>query len=156
MQPCGLQTQRKRYTCFETAGGSGWWWRLQAGSGGSCGQVFAGKENSFSLGEYQAVKVGAARAETLKIKGRMATGIDPGVFRKMEKEKRSGENSFTMVAREWIALKSPGWSLTHSNKMTSVLENDVFPYIGTRDIGEITAPEILAVPKRVDTRPESS
>lgn len=120
------------------------WWKLRA--------VFAGKENSFSLGEYPAVKVGAARAEMLKIKGRMAAGIDPGVFRKMEKEKRSGENSFTMVAREWIALKSPGWSPSHTSKMTSVLENDVFPYIGVRDIGEITAPEMLAVLKRIDTR----
>ncbi|MDW7773154.1 MAG: Arm DNA-binding domain-containing protein [Desulfobulbaceae bacterium] len=79
--------------------------------------MFAGKENSFSLGEYPAVKVAAARAEMLKIKGRLAAGIDPGVFRKMEKEKRSGENSFTMVAREWIALKNPCWSPSHKPRI---------------------------------------
>jgi|MTBAKSStandDraft_1061840.scaffolds.fasta_scaffold08156_6 integrase len=120
------------------------WWKLRV--------VFAKKENSFSLGEYPAVTLAAAREEKLRVKGQKAGGVDPGVLRKLEKMKRSGEMSFASVAREWIALKSPGWSPSHTNKMVSVLEKDVFPYIGTRDIGEITTPEMLAVLKRVDTR----
>lgn len=87
----------------------------------------------------------AARSEMIKAKGRMVAVIDLGVFRKKEKEKRSGENSFTMVAREWTTLKSPGWSPSHTQKMITVLEKYVFSYVGSRDLGEITAPGMLAV-----------
>jgi len=120
------------------------WWKLRI--------VFAKKENSFSLGEYPAVTIAAARAELLKTKGKKAAGIDPGVFRKMTKSQQSGDGSFENVAREWIALRSPGWSPSHLEKMTTILEKDVFPYIGSRPISEITAPEILTVLKRIDVR----
>jgi len=120
------------------------WWKLRV--------VFAKKENSFSLGEYPAVTLAAARAEVLKVKGKMAADIDPGAFRKMEKNRRTGEGSFEAVAREWIELKKPGWSPSHLEKTTTILEKDVFPYIGSRTIGEITPPEILSVLKRVDVR----
>lgn len=120
------------------------WWKLRV--------VFAKKENSFSLGEYPAVTLSAARAEMIKVKGQVAAGIDPGVFRKVEKTQRSGEGSFEAVANEWCALKRSGWSPSHSEKMAAVLKKDVFPYIGSRSIKEITPPEVLAMLKRVDVR----
>jgi len=120
------------------------WWKLRV--------VFAKKKNSFSLGEYPAVTLAFARAEVTKIKGKIAAGIDPSVYRKMEKAQQFGDGSFENVAREWITLRSPGWSPSHLEKMTTILEKDVFPYIGSRPIADISAPEILNVLKRIDVR----
>ena len=120
------------------------WWRLRI--------TFAKKENTFSLGDYPVVTLAMAREESLKIRSRSAKGIDPGVFRKSEKAQQSGEGTFESIAREWMALKSPGWSPSHREKTRSILEKDVFPYIGSRPIGEISPGELLAVLKRVDVR----
>jgi len=120
------------------------WWRLRI--------TFAKKENTFSLGDYPVVTLAMAREESLKIRSRSARGIDPGVFRKSEKAQRCGEGTFEAVAREWMALKSPGWSQSHKGKTNAILEKDVFPYIGSRPIGEISAGELLSVLKRIDIR----
>lgn len=120
------------------------WWKLRV--------VFAKKENSFSLGDYPAVSLANAREKQQAARKNIAAGIDPGAMRKAEKATQSGEGSFEAVAREWVALKSPAWSPSHTGKTISILEKDVFPYIGSRPIGEITAPEMLALLKRVDTR----
>ena len=120
------------------------WWRLRI--------IFAKKENTFSLGEYPLVTLATAREEAFKIRSRSAKGIDPGVFRKTEKAQQCGDGTFESVARDWMALKSPGWSQSHREKTRAILEKDVFPYIGVRPIGEISPGELLAVLKRIDIR----
>nr|WP_176754720.1 hypothetical protein [Nitrosospira sp. Nl5] len=47
---------------------------------------------------------------------------------------------------------APNWADTHSSKVIRRLEVDVFPWIGRRPIGEITAPELLGVLRRVEDR----
>ena len=47
---------------------------------------------------------------------------------------------------------SPNWARHHSSKVIRRLEDDAFPWIGGRPIGEITAPELLAVLRRVESR----
>ncbi|MDW7774375.1 MAG: tyrosine-type recombinase/integrase [Desulfobulbaceae bacterium] len=125
-------------------GPGGKWWRFK--------YRFQGKEKQLSFGTYPEVSLALARERRDAARKQVATGIDPSVYRREEKEQWSGSGSFEEVAREWIELKSPGWSPSHINKTTSILEKDVFPYIGSRHIGEITPPEILAVLRRIDTR----
>lgn len=61
-------------------------------------------------------------------------------------------NSFEVVAREWIAKYSPTWAKSHSSKVSKRLENDVFPWLGRRPIGEISAPDVLIVLRRIESR----
>ena len=124
--------------------GGGKWWRFK--------YRFGGKEKLLSFGTYPEISLSSARAKKDAARKQVAEGIDPSLFRKEEKVQTSGELSFEAVAREWIRLKSPGWSPSHTDKTIAILEKDVFPYIGTRSIGEITPPEVLSVLKRVDTR----
>ena len=124
--------------------GGGKWWRFK--------YRFGGREKLLSFGTYPEISLSSARAKKDAARKQVAEGIDPSLFRKEEKVQTSGELSFEAVAREWIRLKSPGWSLSHTEKTISILEKDVFPYIGTRSIGEITPPDVLSVLKRVDTR----
>ena len=60
-------------------------------------------------------------------------------------------NAFEIVCREWLekwrTTVEPG---THQG--LGALEKNVFPWLGSRPIAEITAPEVLAVLRRVDER----
>ncbi len=129
---------------LEVAPAGGKWWRFK--------YRFGGKEKRFSLGVYPDVSLKDAREKKDAARKLLTQGIDPGEEKKSSKVTASGAGSFEAVAREWINLKSPGWSPSHTEKTISILERDVFPYIGSRLIGEITPPDMLALLKRIDTR----
>jgi len=81
-----------------------------------------------------------------------AAGIDPGEARKAEKLARAGAESFEAIAREWHAKFSPNWVPRHGARIMRRLENDLFPWLGKRPIGEIKAPELLAALRRIESR----
>jgi integrase len=56
------------------------------------------------------------------------------------------------VAREWLDGRKSHVKPAQHIKTLARLKNDVFPWIGKRPISELTAPEILAVLRRVDRR----
>ena len=82
----------------------------------------------------------------------MAAGIDPSEARKAAKAARGGEDSFEAVAREWHAKHAPRWAPGTPSKIIGRLERDVFPSLGARPVGEVTAPELLAVLRRIEAR----
>ena len=63
-------------------------------------------------------------------------------------------NSFEAVAREWLEIKSPEWVDETAKRATAWLENNVFPVIGKRPIGELeyNAPALLDVLQRMVKR----
>lgn len=126
------------------AGGK--WWRLK--------YRYGGKGKLLSLGTYPAVKLKQARAKRDGLRAQLAAGIDPGQVRKSMKAAQSGltADSFESVAREWFAKQASTWAEGHSSKIIRRLEMDVFPYAGKRPIGAITAPDLLAILRRVEDR----
>ena len=113
---------------------------------------FGGKEKRLSLGKYPEVSLKDVRIRHQEARKNLAQGIDPAEVKKVVKSNQSGEFSFEAIAREWIALKSPGWSLSHREKTLTILEKDIFPFIGAKPIEELRPAELLAVLKRIDTR----
>jgi hypothetical protein len=67
-------------------------------------------------------------------------------------EKAAGADSFEAVAREWFGKFSASWADTHSDKIIRRLENDIFPWLGSRPVGQITPPELLACLRRIESR----
>src|SRR5680860_412475 len=122
----------------------GKWWRLK--------YRFGGKAKLLSLGTYPAVSLKDARAKRDALRAQLAAGIDPGQARKAEKATRGGANSFEAVAREWIGKYAPTWAESHSTKVIWRLERDVFPWLGVRPVGSVTASELLAVLRRIESR----
>lgn len=59
-------------------------------------------------------------------------------------------NSFKVVAREWLAKQT--WVDHYRVKVESWQANDVWPYIGSRAIAQLTAPDFLAVGQRIEER----
>jgi integrase len=115
---------------------------------------FGGKEKRLSLGVYPDVGLKEARTRRDEARKLLADGTDPGENRKATKSAKveRAANSFEVVAREWHAINAPTWAASHADKIIARLENDVFPWLGAKPIADITAPQILAVVRRIDGR----
>ena len=124
----------------------GKWWRLK--------YRFDGKEKRLSLGVYPEVSLRLARTRRDDTRKLLAEGIDPSENRKAQKTARADRaaNSVETVAREWYAKYSTTWVKNHGNRILRRLERDIFPWIGGRPIAEVTAPELLAVIRRIEAR----
>ena len=131
---------------LEVAPAGGKWWRLK--------YRFGGKEKRISLGVYPAVGLKEARDRRDEARKLLANDIDPGENRKAQKAAKveRAANSFEVIAREWFAKHSPGWATGHAAKIMGRLEKDAFPWLGSRPIAEINAPELLTVLRRVEAR----
>jgi len=130
---------------LEVAPSGGKWWRLK--------YRFGGKEKRLSLGVYPDVSLAQARERRDEARKMLAQGLDPGEVRKAEKsESVEQTNTFEAVAREWHAKFSPSWVVSHSGRILRRLEKDVFPWIGSRPIREIMAPELLETLRRIEAR----
>jgi hypothetical protein len=57
-----------------------------------------------------------------------------------------------IVAREWFGTFSRQWAPSHSRTVLSRMEQNLFPFIGAKVIREVTAPELLAVLRRIEAR----
>lgn len=126
------------------AGGK--WWRFK--------YRFGGKEKLISLGSYPEITLADARQRRDDARKLVANGVDPSMFKKEQQTAKVEltENSFEFVAREWFAKFTAEWSKVHTATVKERLERDVFPYIGTKNIAAIKAPELLAVLQRIESR----
>lgn len=124
----------------------GKWWRLR--------YRFEGKEKMLSLGTYPDVTLKDARERRDAARKLLTDGVDPGQQRKAIKAAREGvtANSFEVICREWLENKRSNIEEAQYKKALARLEKDVFPWMGNRPIAEITAPEVLAVLRRIDAR----
>ncbi|MCW0207284.1 MAG: integrase arm-type DNA-binding domain-containing protein [Achromobacter sp.] len=115
---------------------------------------FGGKEKRLAHGTYPEVSLAEARDRRDNARKLLAAGTDPGEHRKAEKQ--AGEdraaNSFEAVAREWFGKFAPNWAASHAGKIMGRLENDLFPWIGSRPVAEIKAPELLRCLRRIESR----
>jgi integrase len=132
------------YVEVTPAGGKRWRWKYRV----------AGREKLLSMGVYPDVTLAAARARRDDARKLLASGVDPSVHRQAAKvaQAESAANSFEVVAREWFLKHQSGWVESHSSRVIARMEMDVFPYIGSRPIAEITPPELLKVLRRIEER----
>lgn len=141
---------------FKLSDGSGLYLLVQPNGSKYCrlDYRFVGKRKTLAVGVYPDVSLLDARARRTNARKLLADGIDPGQNKKaikMAGESRAA-NSFEVVAREWHGKFSPGWATTHSSKIIRRLEENIFPWLGARPIAEITAPELLACIRRIESR----
>lgn len=116
---------------------------------------FDGKQKLLSLGLYPSVTLKEAREAREEAKRLLAQGIDPSVQRQQQKTMRQelAANSFEVIAREWHAKKLKSWkSASYPEKVMRSFELDVFPWLGHRPITDISAPDVLAVLRRIEAR----
>ncbi|MCC6196366.1 MAG: integrase arm-type DNA-binding domain-containing protein [Burkholderiales bacterium] len=135
-----LFDERGLYLLITPAGGR--FWRLK--------YTFGGREKLISLGDYLDVPLKRAREKRDAARRLVADGKDPSAERQAEKAARA--DTLEAVAREWLAANKARLAPTTYAKRLQRFEAFVFPYLGSRPIRSITAPELLAVLKRVEGR----
>ncbi|MGA9854494.1 MAG: integrase arm-type DNA-binding domain-containing protein [Gammaproteobacteria bacterium] len=118
------------------------WWRFKYQSDG--------KEKLLSLGIYPDVSLKQAREKRDELRRNVAAGIDPSLQRRAMQQ--ADASSFEGVAREWHAKRLHTWTQEHAARILRRLEKDIFPWVGTRPIAELIAPEVLAVLRRIESR----
>lgn len=112
---------------------------------------FGGKEKLLSLGAYPDVTLAEARERRDEARKLIALGLDPSAQRKADKTaatERAG-NTFEVIAREWLDIKSKEWVPAHLAKETLRLTKHAFPYIGDKPIAELDVDDVLPVISRV-------
>ncbi len=110
----------------------------------------AKREKRLAFGIYPEVSLKDARVKRDDARKLLAAGIDPGEHRKAAQQLDA--SGFEAVAREWFTKFSPSWSPDHAERVIRRLERDIFPWIGPRPIGNVTAPELLTALRRVESR----
>jgi integrase len=134
------------------------WWRFD--------YTIAGKRKTLSVGVYPSTGLADARRKVEEARNQNANGIDPSNTRKeakagqrliIENEKRvdaglSAIDSFEFVALEWYDKRMLNKSESHQKRTLSLLKRDLFPWLGSRPIATIKAPELLEVLQRIESR----
>ena len=115
---------------------------------------FLGAEKVLALGVYPEVSLKLARDRRDEARAHLADKRDPAAVKQADKARAYAlaADSFEVVACDWIERHLSTKAASHRDKVVRRLERDVFPYLGRRPIAEITAPDILAVLRRIDAR----
>jgi integrase len=112
------------------------------------------KEKKLALGSYPAMSGPEARRARDAAKLQKSDGVDPVQARKLEKLKaRTPEaETFKATALEWFDMKLASWSGHYAIREKRNLEKDLFPFLGSRRIGDIEPIELLAAIRQVEER----
>jgi integrase len=115
---------------------------------------FAGKRRTLAIGVYPTVSLATARAHRDEARALLANNIDPVTVKKASKRaaKLAHENTFELIAREWLGKQQRRLSARYSALLLARLEADIFPPLGSRPITEIDAPELLDAIRKVERR----
>ena len=115
---------------------------------------FSGKQKTLALGGYPDVPLAAARKKLDKAREQIANGEDPAATKQANKATSVAESidSFEAVMREWFEKFMADKAKSHSSKIMSRFERDLFPWIGSRPIAQIQPQELLKVLRRTEKR----
>lgn len=108
---------------------------------------FAGKEGLKVLGRFPEVGLRDARAMRDAADKARRAGVDPA---------RAGtpvtSETFEGVAKRWHNHQAKRWRPKHAATVLRTLEQYAFPHIGKKMIGDIRAPAVPALLRRVEAR----
>ncbi len=140
--PCKLRDERGMYLLVQPNGGK--WWRFDYR------RPDTRQRNTLSLGTFPDVSLKQARERRDEARKQIADGIDPATRR--QAGRLSDAESFEAIAREWHGKHKAKWTQSYATHLLRRLEVNVFPYIGSRPIAGLLAPDILAVLRRIEAR----
>ena len=120
-----------------------------------------GKEKRISLGHY--IETGCSKVQTSLKAAREArdaarslhrTGVDPTQKKQLDKlaNQTSADVTFEAVARDLHATKSDAWGPRYFERWIERMEKDLFPWIGSLPLPQISAPLLLQTLRRIESR----
>ena len=115
---------------------------------------YSGKQKLLALGAYPDISLADARTARDAAQSLLASGIDPSEQRRIERLTKidRNANTFDLVAAELISKKRREGKAESTLTKISWLLGLASPFIGSRPISEITAPEVLATLRKAENR----
>src|SRR5450759_2169248 len=106
---------------------------------------FTGKRKTLALGVYPAVSLAEARKRRDKAREQLAKDIDPSTAKREDKQAKAdlAANTFELVARTWLKKTAAKRKDVTQDRITTLLEHDVFPFIGSLPIHTIGPRDVL-------------
>ena len=114
--------------------------------------AYLGKQRTLSFGAWPDVSLADARERRDEARKLIAAGLDPSHEAKLAEARAmlSEENSFKLVAEEWVAKQErEGMSEVTLSKIRWLL-GKAYPRIGSRPVAKITPQEALAVLRSIE------
>lgn len=116
---------------------SGKYWRMD--------YTHAAKRKTLALGIYPEVSLAKARQRREKAREQLADGVDPNIAKREEKQAQAdaAANTFEAVARIWLAKTASKRAAVTQSRITTLMEKDIFPFIGSMPISTIKPRDVL-------------
>lgn len=143
-----------RISKLSDGGGLQLWIEHDGGKRWRLAYRFGGKQKTLAIGVYPDMGLREARAARDEAKSLLKAGADPTTARKLVKAAKAtaDANTFEALMAELIAKKRSEGKTENTLGKVEWLLGLAAPMIGARPIGEITAPEVLAVLRTVEAR----
>ena len=139
--------REKAYKLFDSGGmfllvhpNGGRYWRLK--------YRVHGREKLLALGTYPDVPLAKARERREEARRLITDGMDPSITK--QAEKTAAADTFRVIGLEWLAKQKLAPATMEKARWT--LDDLLFPDLGEKPISVITAPEVLAVLRKIEGR----
>lgn len=110
---------------------------------------FAGKERMTSFGSLSDVSLAEARDRRQEARDLLRDGIDPVAHKRAQRAAQAaGEETLEKVAKEWVEAQE--WASNYREKVEGRLKKYIYPLLGRRPVGEVTAPDLLSALRRIE------
>lgn len=115
---------------------------------------FNGKRKTLALGQYPSITLMEARQRHLDAIKTIDQGTDPTLERKRAKAvaKVAAGNTFEQVAAAWLDKTKSQRQPSTNQRTVNWLDRDVYPAIGRMPVSTLTAADVLAVLRRMESR----
>jgi integrase len=137
-KPYKLRDSRGLYLLVTPPGGRLWRLRYR----------LAGRESMVGLGSYPDVPLTTARERRDAARKLIASGVNPAAVKRAERAQQA--NTFEAIALEWLGKRQ--YAPVTLEKAEWTFRDLLFPFIGSRPVAQLTAPEILEVLRRIEKR----
>ncbi len=115
---------------------------------------YGGKEKLLALGVFPLIDLAEARSRRDDARKLLSLGQDPATVKKEVKGQtiHNAENTFKVLALEWIEVQKGHWSPRYGDCVLKRLENDIFAVLGSRPASGIEPVDLLNCLRRVEAR----
>ena len=136
-KPYTLSDGGRLYVLVKPDGAKLWRWNYD----------YAGKTKTMALGRWPEVSEKEARAAHTAGRELLRKGVDPMQQRREAKLRARFQAgaTFEVVAKSWIDAQKEHWSAGYLDKIERRLAKNVYPWLRSRPIAEISTPEYVEV-----------
>ncbi len=113
-----------------------------------------GKENMFAVGDYPQLGLKQARGIRDWARRLVEQGKHPAQQRRADNlaGMEAASNTLETIAREWIGQSERRWTPYYLGQVRTILEGDVFPFIGKLPIQDVKPAHVFKILKKVVDR----